>query len=317
MNTNLVFICGFPSSGTDLLKNIMNAHSDISISGEFPFLPKIANNYSSKIPASEIIKLIAELKKIDVYNNFGNSSFDVSQLGKKPEYLLSDIYASMLNNNTITWKGNKTPQNTENLDKLKILFPDAKFILIVRDVRDICLSAQKKWGKDKNLWAAKWNERMLKGYELLNNLNQNEVLIIKYESLLKNLYYELQRICSFLNLKYQSSMLDYHLNVKDIIEGKLNYGKPLIENNTQKWQKELSKKDIKRIEEIAFFSLQTFDYKISKAIDNKPITYLEKLYGLLHDSYSLLLVGNRAKGKSNSISDRLKSIIFEFKKRFA
>lgn len=315
MNSNLVFICGFPSSGTDLLKNIMNAHSDVSISGEFPFLPKIAKNYSSKIAALEVSKVIAELKELDVYDNFDNSSLDTSQFGKKPEYLLSEIYASMLTNSTVTWKGNKTPQNTENIDILKALFPDAKFILIVRDIRDVCLSATKKWGKNKNLWAAKWNQRMQKGYDLLNNLGTNEFLIIKYEDLLKDLECEAQKICSFLNVEYQSSMLNYHLTVKDSIEGKLNYGKPLIENNIEKWQRELSDREIRRIEEIAFFSLKAFNYKVVKATKNKPITYSEKLYGLLNDFYSLFFVGNRAKGRANSINDRLRSIIFEFKKR--
>lgn len=316
MESHLLFISGFPSSGTDLLKNIINAHSDVFISGEFPFLPKIANNYSSIISASEIPEAIAKLKELDVYDNFSNANFDLSQLEKKSEYCLSEIYVSMLTDSQVMWKGNKTPQNTENIDQLKILFPDAKFILIVRDVRDICLSSQKKWGKNKFLWAAKWNQRMLKGKELLNNLDKDEFLIIKYEDLLENLHYEAQKICSFLSIDYQNTMVNYHLNIEDRIEGKLNYGKSLITNNAGKWQNELTLKEIKRIEEIAFCSLQLFNYKISLGTKNKPITNFEKIYGLIHDIYSLLFVGNRIRRKSNSINDRLKNVIFELRKRF-
>ena len=38
-----LFVGGFPSGGTDLLKNILNAHPDIYINGEMPFLYKLAN----------------------------------------------------------------------------------------------------------------------------------------------------------------------------------------------------------------------------------------------------------------------------------
>lgn len=112
---NLVFICGFPSSGTDLLKNIINAHSDISINGEFPFLPKMVNSYPSQISAAKIAQVIAEFKRLDVYHNFDNPNFNVTQLEKKTEYSLSEIYASMLTDKQTIWKGNKQCFPMQNL----------------------------------------------------------------------------------------------------------------------------------------------------------------------------------------------------------
>ena len=35
----VVFICEFPSTGTDLLRNVMSAHPQVDVAGEFPFLP--------------------------------------------------------------------------------------------------------------------------------------------------------------------------------------------------------------------------------------------------------------------------------------
>lgn len=317
MNNDLLFICGFPSSGTDLLKNIVNAHSDIYISGEFPLLPKIGNYCSSKISAAQIKEVISKLQELDIYNNFDNPNLDISKLEQKSEYSLSEIYISMLTNKQCVWKGNKTPQNTENIDKLKTLFPQAKFILIIRDIRDVCLSGQKKWGKDKKLWAAKWNKRMQEGYISIHSLDKSDFLIVKYENLLHNLDIEAQKICSFLNIDYQTSIINYHLNVKETIKGKHNYGKPLIKNNSEKWHQELSSKEIKRIEEIAFSSLQLFNYKISLATESKPISVFEKWYGLIHDLIAMFLVGNKAMKKSNTMRYRLGRIFFELQKRFS
>ena len=35
---------GFPSSGTDLIKTVLNAHPKIELSGEVPYLPKLVDN---------------------------------------------------------------------------------------------------------------------------------------------------------------------------------------------------------------------------------------------------------------------------------
>ncbi len=316
METNLVFLCGFPSSGTDLLKNIVNAHSDVLIGGEFPFLPRLAQKYSHIVSAEIVEDVMTDIRKIDVYHNLERPKFDLTELKPNSEYSLSEIYRCMLSEDKVKWKGNKTPQNTENIDKLRILFPDAKFILIIRDIRDVALSWDKKWGKNKLLCAAKWNSRMQRGIELSKKLNDGDFLIVKYEDILDDLEEQTRKICDFLNIKYQENMIDFDKYVKNNIDGKLNYGKSLIRDNSQKWLEKLSKHEIKRIEEISLPSLKLFGYPISTATEYKAITKVEKFLGIVHDVYSLIFVGNRAI-KSNPLSYRLKAILVAIKKIFA
>jgi hypothetical protein len=312
VESNLVFLCGFPSSGTDLLKNVLNAHPDVSIAGEFPFLATLAAKYRPRVAGNSVNALIQDLKKLDVYHNFDNSTVTLSPA--QQEYSVADIYSLMLNADEKRWKGNKTPQNTENIGKLKSLFPNSKFILIVRDVRDVALSWKNKWGKDQLLCASKWDLRMQRGRTLLEEFASDH-LIIKYESLLDEFESTARAICSFLQIEFHPNMLEYDKHISETIEGKLNYGKPLLINNHGKWRNEMRASTARRIEEVAYRSLKSFGYTVPDERTYRPITTLEKYFGCARDVYALLFVGNRAIRK-NSLRYRLGTIVYEVRKLF-
>jgi hypothetical protein len=310
METNLVFLCGFPSSGTDLLKNILNAHPAIFIAGEFPFLPALFPKYGAIVSANAVDQLVEDLKRIDVYHNLGNPSATISPI--RQQHSLAEIYSRMLSIDGRRWKGNKTPQNTENINKLKILFPEAKFLVIVRDVRDVALSWQKKWGKDQLLCASKWDLRMRRGYQMLQDF-QDDYLIVKYESLINDLTNTARGICAFLGISFHDNLLQFDKYVNKIVEGKLNYGKPILPNNREKWRKELDRATVKRIEEIAWHSLVLFGYSVEEAKRPKGITNVEKCVGVAVDLFALVFVGNRAI-KRNKLRYRIGRIFYEVRK---
>jgi hypothetical protein len=310
MGSNLVFLCGFPSSGTDLLKNILNAHPDIFIGGEFPFLPTLWPKYGPAVDGNAIHKLVEDLRQLDIYNNFHTPNITISPLAT--EYSLGEVFSRMLCSHKKKWKGNKTPQNTENIAKLKKLFPHAKFILIVRDVRDVALSWKKKWGKDQLLCASKWDVRMRHGHESMRAF-EDDCLIVKYESLLDNFEATARGICSFLQIEFHVNMLEYDKHVNEIIKGKLNYGKPVLSNNHGKWRKEMATSTAMRIEEIAYKSLKSFRYAVPNGRTYRRITTLEKYLGFARDAYALLFVGNTAI-KENSFRYRVSTVVYELRK---
>jgi hypothetical protein len=311
MQADLVFLCGFPSSGTDLLKNVMNAHPDICIQGEFPFLPHLAREYGAAVPGWQAPDAVAALQRIDVYHNLCQPDLVVSPL--QAEYELAGLYAAMLTDEPCKWTGNKTPQNTEQIEPLCRLFPKAKFVLIVRDIRDVALSWSKKWGKHKALCAHKWHVRMQRGDARLRDLDAGACLVIKYEELLADLEGVAVQLCDFLELEFHPGMLDYPTQVQQTVEGKLNYGKALIRDNSNKWRRELTSRQIRRIEEVAFPSLQLFGYPITQATGYRPLTRIEKCAGYLWDGIALLLVGNRAI-EQNRLRHRCKTLLFEGRK---
>lgn len=302
----IVFIGGFPSGGTDLLKSILNAHPKIHINGEMPFLYNLSNylvpkNYLIK-SKEDFLKLKSKCREFDIYNNLENlENLQYESFGDKPFGLSVFFKEAFSAQESILW-GNKTPQNTENIPKLKEYFPSAKFVVIVRDVRDIVLSWEKKWGKDMFLTAEKWNMRMLQIPHSDPNL-----LVVRYEDLLTNLKLTTQDICAFLGIEWSEDLLSHHTKVDQIVDGKINYGEKLVSNNLEKWRTQMLPSKIERVEEIAFTGLKQHKYELVFATSQRSINPLEKAVGFLQDIYATIFVGNRFKS-NNSFGERLREI---------
>jgi hypothetical protein len=311
----LLFICGFPSGGTDLTKTIMNAHPEVEISGEIPFLIELdKTEYFSPVISSksEAQQFCQWVKKKDVYNHIKN--YDVIDSLSYP-LSINDLFWSILLSSKKQFHGSKTPQFTENILTIEKIFPEACFIFVVRDVRDICLSWDKKWGKDMLLCSKKWAERMKKGYDAIETLPANKILLIKFEELLQNTEKSTREICRFLDVNFSSRMLEHHKHTKEIFSGKINYGNSIDKKNMNKWKVQLSYKTAKRIEEISMSTLILFDYKLSYGTEFKDITIFECIIGYIRDLIALIFTGNRSEKKQKNFKIRLKNIYIEIMKR--
>lgn len=126
--------------------------------------------------------------------------------------------------------GDKTPHYILKLNQLVNLYPNAKYLYIVRDGRDVALSLLKKpWGpnniyKCAEQWAlANNSEQQL----LLTNLkDKGQLLYIKYEELLEKTEQECCRIYDFLG-----DDIENHREMVDALVAKTMSG------NHAKWKK--------------------------------------------------------------------------------
>lgn len=324
---NLVFLCGVASGGTDLLQSVVNAHGRIFMPGEFPFLGVAAERFGASVPAEQRDALIAELRRLDAYNNFVHHHYenfasdrrDPVQLPPAPRPVDGEVTATAIYQwllgvpGHILWTGNKTPTNTENLDKLHRLFPNARFIIIVRDPRDVALSWRRKWGKHELLAAAKWERRLARGRELAATLPEHATLWIRFEDLIDDLEGTSRRICEFLELPFDPAMLEFHQHLGKQIPGKPNWGKPLVKGNYGKWRKELSPRKARRVEEIARPGMVAHGYEPEVSQRARRITRLERWCGTVNDVYASLFVGNRYYEGRKFVA-RLRDLAFDVQK---
>jgi Sulfotransferase family len=299
----ILFIGGFPSGGTDLTKNIVNAHPDIHISGEMPFIYFLSKyGYFAETlfkTSEEVTAFKTVLIKLDKWKNLENINF----IPKQYPITIEDLLHNFFSNSCSLIYGNKTPQNSENIEGLLRIFPEALFLIVVRDVRDIALSWRKKWGKDMLLCAQKWNDRMKKMVHTLDDLPAKKYHLIFYEQLVDHLPKNAADICTFLSIPPSEKMSSFHEHVEKIIDGKINYGKKIVSSNYNKWEKHLNPKDIKRIEEVAFDMLTYFGYEVKYAKSSKQITLYEKLAGYRKDIYAAFFFGNKF-SKENTLKKR-------------
>jgi hypothetical protein len=119
----------------------------------------------------------------------------------------------------------QTPRNLYYLDELLKLYPDARFVVMIRDPRDVLLSQKHRW-KRRQLGAKStpwWNAlRTWAGYHPITismlwrsgvatgdkYADNPRVCVIRFEDLLADAATELQKVCATTGLDYDPAMLD-------------------------------------------------------------------------------------------------------------
>jgi len=137
-----LFLVGCPKSGTTWLMNLLNGHDEVVVCGEGAFawqlVPMLTQAFRAFNQHQKKMKPIVQLRDIDlllVARTIIDSQFSryVTESASDPA--------------RIRVVGDKTPQHSIGIPLLNQLYPDAKFIHIVRDPRDVATSAWFHFGQ--------------------------------------------------------------------------------------------------------------------------------------------------------------------------
>ena len=323
----LVFLGGVGSGGTDLLMNILNAHGAVFVAGEVPFLAQLADELPAQVPVADVPAAAARMHQLDEYKtlvhhnyaNFIGDRKDEVELGPPPEPIdgqvsLGAIYRWLLSvPEDVVWSGNKTPTNTENMDRLARAFPGARFIVIVRDPRDLVMSWRRRWDREERLTADKWERRLARGRHHARALPPGSVLVVRYEDVLEDLETVARTVCDFLDLEFDPAMLSFQEHVTKTIGGQENRGRALVAGNAGKWRSGLSPRLVRRVEEIAWAGMHVYGYEVSLAAGPRPLTRLERIRGRAQDVRAVLLVGSNVQ-RVNRRRSHVQRIVLQAKK---
>ena len=164
---------------------------------------------------------------------------------------------------------------------LKELYPSGKFIFLIRDGRDVATSyIALKHLRINNQYAPilplkieeiaiEWETNNQKITRFLEGLENDQILKIKYEDLVTNLEEQCRLICQFLDLKFDSNMLNYfELNKKLELEPiqTLEWKKKTLEGpdkqNIGKYKNLLTEEEIFIFNSIAQKTLKQYQYEI-------------------------------------------------------
>lgn len=100
----------------------------------------------------------------------------------------------------------KTPKHIRCLDRIRTTIPDSKFIVMVRDGRDVAASFIRRTGS-----ALPGVQRWLEDNRIAaNEANADDVILVRYEDLVADPEAMLRTICDFLALPFDDHMLRYH-----------------------------------------------------------------------------------------------------------
>jgi len=177
--------------------------------------------------------IIQKLQTIDIY-------FEGMRL------MYSYIYSKALENRNVTYFLDKTPRYYLILDELIKIFPEAKFIFLFRNPLAVLNSIINTWSQ-KNIFTLNSFKLDLifapKKLVEFNDKNNIKNYKCNYEEIVSNPDIEIKKIINFLELEYDSAILNYdnsdywkHGDKKTIYKEK----QPLKENS-KNWIIEINK----------------------------------------------------------------------------
>jgi hypothetical protein len=207
------FIVGAGRSGTTLLRLMLDSHPAMCIPPETGFIPAATGR--SQVVADPRCEFFQTVTQFVTWEDFNLSldeffavlkniePFDTSE-GIRAFYRL---YMRRLGKPR--W-GDKTPVYCIQMREVESALPEAHFIHIIRDGRDVALSVRPLWfapGKDMTTLALDWKSRVEQARQ--SSRRCLHYLEVRYENLVADAEIELKRICAFLELQYHPQMLRY------------------------------------------------------------------------------------------------------------
>ncbi|MBK6985221.1 MAG: sulfotransferase [Bacteroidetes bacterium] len=272
----LHFIVGIGRSGSTLLTTLLNqTESCISVPEIHHFI-KFYHKYKSIAIVSK--QVIDDYKSyIDLFFKYKNNALvgpvnytliDSLKIGDKITYsqltklVYLGLYGEKGNTDKISVLVDKNPYYTLQLKKLLLVFPEAKYIALVRDYRGFLLSnlQSKKIGTAKKsifYYALAWN-LFIKELLYYHRIYNNKVKIVKYEDLISHKETIVKEIFDFLNVPFSLSVFDFHKTMQDrlsliqtsdknyerMLNKISNLSKPINETRMFDWQKQLTSEQI-------------------------------------------------------------------------
>jgi len=216
-----VFLLSSERSGSNLVRSILNTHSDIS--APHPF--ETAYPWQNTTPLWKLSKRKQRSLIRDILINKAFSyhpltvPLRVDQIAdrvlKTEDAEFPDVQEALYADctaieETSVWVS-KYPGLWDCLDELTAHYAEPKFIYLVRDPRDVVLSF-----KTSNIElyhpyysSRRWRQEQERGRELIETLGQ-AVQLVKYEDLLQEPEDTVEALCEFIGVPYEEAMLYYY-----------------------------------------------------------------------------------------------------------
>lgn len=266
---NFAFVIARGRSGTTLLRTMLNANTNTISPFESKIIVHVKKRYASEQNWNhkKVLQFIEDIYEDVKFKNFWSIdkdkltkkilSFPVEQLNL--ELLLKIIYLCFpteFEKEKITLLVDKNPTYAVFLDDLHQVFPDAKYIHLVRDYRDNIQSI-KKTNPIKNIsvLAHGWLNDNLK-IEKFKAKYPLKIHTIRYEDLVSKPVKGLQGICTHLGIDFQEKMISFQNKLKSEVNNNANIqreykaylhffgnlSKPISTESIDKWKKKFKKK---------------------------------------------------------------------------
>lgn len=346
-NKQLHFIIGIGRSGTTILNKILNSHPFIHSLPEANFLLFFLNDYKhvTRFTKENIELMFQQIKIFSLSHplvgwelDFDAAKQKLIDLVSTKEVSYSTLCKTIYSEIKVTGKDksdaimliDKNPAFTLSVDQLEKNFPEAKFILLVRDYRANVLSRkQNAYLKSPRVPynATRWRVFNVIAYRFYKQ-HPDKVLLLRYEDLVSDYDASMKKVFAFLNVK-EEDMKETDLSKVDVAKMEIaeehkkyfkkkydDLSKPINTSRVNAWQTELSKEEIAECDAICAGFAKVYGYtEFAPVSFFKKVSILLKYLFIIIPSYldikkDQLLFHVSAKMKMNALIKRHESLGF-------
>jgi hypothetical protein len=269
------FIVGRGRSGTTLLRAMLTSHPEMAIPHETHFIVPLSRDRRAISSDGEVRPgpLMEQLFKKPGFKNMELEESEVrTEFAARPpttyQEAIRGLFALYARKHGKARYGDKTPINVIHIEYLARLFPEAKFIHMIRDGRNVALSQlELEFGQMEDLWdaAVYWRRFVKRGRKAGAELGPARYCELRYEDLLDEPEQTLRSMSEFLELEFDESMLRYFEKAPQIV-GSVRHFQNVYRPPTKglrDWRQQMSTEQIALFEALAGDLLEELGYERS------------------------------------------------------
>lgn len=313
-----VFVVGFMRSGTSLLWAMLDAHPKLAMSLDSMFIPRfwtIRSRYGTNdhLDARRLVSDVMSFPRVREWElPEGVVSATLETLGESSfadaVRAVFEMYAKA--QGKPAW-GDKTPGYVIRMPLLASLFPDARFVHVIRDGRDATLSCMDRGVIASNVavGADRWRQRASQGMAEGRSLGSRRYLEVRYEELVADPSGALTSVCEFLGLEFDARMLGYMDRAISVVPERSRYrhdnlAKPPTPG-LRDWRRDMSSSDVAVFESIAGHLLDELGYE--RGVARIPISSRLSAWRLVASARArgrITRIADKARGRGSVDGDR-------------
>jgi hypothetical protein len=162
----------------------------------------------------------------------------------------------------------KSLANVHYLPELAACFPEARYVYLYRDGRDVAVSFRAAVVGEKHFHsiATQWHQEQQLALGMPASIPEERCFRISYERLTTEPEPSLRALCAFLGAEYRDSMLEFNQSqeaARTARSGSMwgNVTRPVMQGNSRKFLQKASEDDIRIFESVAGGSLDALGYE--------------------------------------------------------
>jgi Sulfotransferase family len=267
-----LIVLGVRRSGTTLLRVMLDRHSQLAVPDESYFVPQLADRHLRNVDAEEFVDDLRRLNTLTEWDVPLDKVRARLRDGMPVGEAIGTVYAVYAEERGKPRWGDKTPMYMQNLRLLERLFPDGRFVHLIRDGRDAALSflamprgiVTETWMHPATAadFACQWRAEVAAARRLGRRVG-GRYLEVRYEDVVDDVESALRGICDFASLEYEPAMADYADSVD--VSSKPHQQR-LVQPPTRgvrDWRTQMPADDVASFEHVAGDLLRELGYETS------------------------------------------------------